>query len=235
MAHSVDGGTCDQHSANNAVIYTITHRETHRVYVGKTYRRDGRVQDRWKEHLKSVERGSSTYLHNSIRKYGIESFIFEIVDVFSKENLNDAEKFWILKLLSNVKGFGFNLTKGGDGGAQTDESVLRKMSYSAKSRRRQPMSDDTKNKIRQSKIGISRPAEVIEKIKNARRKHKTLTKEWREKISNGLRKTAKFKLTDDQKKEVISSSLSSLKLADMYGVHSSTIRRIRNPRTYKVP
>jgi len=233
MAHSTDGKVCDQLSAHKAVIYTVTHKQTGRVYVGKTYRRDGKVKDRWAEHLNSARKGSLTYLHSAIRKYGECNFSFEIVDIVSKENLNDAEMSWIIRLSSNVKGFGFNLTIGGDGGAQSDRNVLKKMSDAAKNRKHIPMSNETKEKIRQSKIGIPRHPDVIKKMTERRRKYEELPSEWRKKISDGLRKTAKFKLTDDQKKEVIASNLSSLKLSNLYGVHSSTIRRIRKPREYK--
>lgn len=233
MAHSTDGETCDQPSDHSAVIYTITHIETGRVYVGKTYRRDGRVSDRWAEHLNSAKKGSQTYIHSAIRKYGECSFSFKVVDKVSKNKLNEAEIYWIKRLSSNVKGFGFNLTIGGDGGSQSDKSVLKKMSDAARNRKRKPMSNETKEKISMSKIGIQRSPEVIKKIIENRRKYKTLPEEWRKKISEGLRKTAKFKLTDDQKKEVLASKMSSLELSKIYGVHSSTIRRIRRPREYK--
>lgn len=57
----------------------------------------------------------SQYITRSIKKYGIENFIFEIIDIAnSKIELNDKEIFFINNYNSVKEGY--NVTNGGDGG-----------------------------------------------------------------------------------------------------------------------
>lgn len=216
-----------------AAVYRVTHLQTGRVYVGKTCRKNGRLRDRWTDHIRLAMGGSKTYFHGAIRRYGPEAFEFSVLDRCQPQALNTLERLWIIILRANVKGFGFNNTAGGDGGRQSDE-VRAKMSKAAKSRPRKPHSAECIEKIRQSKLGKPRDPATTAKMKATRSLTvANLTPEWRKNISDGLRRTAKFKLTDVQKSEVIASPLPSTHLAAIYGVHSSTIRRVRNPRSYK--
>lgn len=67
---------------------------------------------------------------NAIRKYGIDAFQWEIVDVAaSKEELNNKEIDYIKVLRSHEKEYGFNLTTGGNSPQLSKETKL-KMSAS---------------------------------------------------------------------------------------------------------
>jgi len=62
--------------------------------------------------------GSGVRLKYAIKKYGIDSFKKEVLedDILDKKTLSEREIYWIAHFNSNNKLFGYNLTKGGDGG-----------------------------------------------------------------------------------------------------------------------
>ena len=59
-------------------IYKFTHIDSGRSYIGQT------IQDpnhRRLEHISGSRYSEKTYhFHNAIKKYGIDSFIFEVID-----------------------------------------------------------------------------------------------------------------------------------------------------------
>ena len=78
-------------------IYLITNLKTNKVYVGQAVR----LLERWGEHLRAGqpelyssknERDSNSYLHRSMNKYGINNFSFKILELCSREQLNEKEQ-----------------------------------------------------------------------------------------------------------------------------------------------
>ncbi len=98
------------------VIYKITS-PSKKVYVGKTYNLGKRIA----AHKCSTKQGKNILLHNSIRKYGWDAHVLEIIEEVSDELLNDREMFWIIELKTYCyeNKMGLNMTKGGDGQRST--------------------------------------------------------------------------------------------------------------------
>jgi group I intron endonuclease len=95
-------------------VYRVTNLRNGKVYIGKW--QGERVADRWLRHLADVNRGSSYYFHNAIRKYGAEAFKVEIVDhADTTLDLVDKERFHILLHQSFKPEIGYNQTMGGEG------------------------------------------------------------------------------------------------------------------------
>lgn len=90
-------------------IYKITAKHNGKIYIGQSVD----IYNRWKSHWKQVNRGDSDYLHNAMRKYGKDGFIFEIIEECSLDVINEREKFWI-KFYDSYN-TGYNLTLGGEG------------------------------------------------------------------------------------------------------------------------
>jgi len=90
------------------IIYAYTHKATGRMYVGQTINPERRHRDHMRGKI-----GHSWKFNNAVRKYGPESFSYEILlaDI-PVEELNDWERFFIWHLRSYI--YGFNLTIGGD-------------------------------------------------------------------------------------------------------------------------
>lgn len=103
-------------------IYKITCLKTKKIYIGQAvshilnngkYRRYG-MQKRLDCHISeafSTKKNQCHYLNNSIRKYGKDEFIVELLDVCSLEESDDIESSYIIKLNTMFPN-GYNLKLG---------------------------------------------------------------------------------------------------------------------------
>lgn len=98
-------------------IYCYTNRLNNKKYVGKTNNIDRRKKEHLSTALNKKSKDYNLLFHQKIREYGIENFIFEILDETPDSNeANELEIFWICELNSFVSdNAGYNLTRGGDG------------------------------------------------------------------------------------------------------------------------
>lgn len=99
------------------MIYGIIYKYTSpsgKIYIGQT---KYTVEHRIKQHINDANNGSTKLFHIAIRKYGIETFNYEILnEAFSIEELNKLEIYYIEKYNSYYKnGNGYNMTIGGEG------------------------------------------------------------------------------------------------------------------------
>lgn len=91
------------------IIYKATNKTNGMIYIGQTSRS---LKQRMAEHL-AFDRTS--YFDRSLKKYGIDAFTIEIIDVAnSKEELDEKEKYYINFYKSKAP-HGYNLTDGGEG------------------------------------------------------------------------------------------------------------------------
>lgn len=98
------------------IIYKITSPSS-KIYVGKTYD----LRKRINAHKLKVRKGSSIILHNSIRKYGWDAHVLEVIEEVEDALLDEREIFWIAKLNTYCyeNPMGLNMTKGGEGQRST--------------------------------------------------------------------------------------------------------------------
>jgi group I intron endonuclease len=93
------------------IIYKAVNKVNGKLYVGISSREPNR---RISEHLYRANKGSKYPFHNAIRKYGIHSFEWFIVDVTEyREILLEKERYWV-KILNSKVPNGYNLTDGGE-------------------------------------------------------------------------------------------------------------------------
>jgi group I intron endonuclease len=143
------------------IIYKTTNKINNKIYVGKD------------SHNNPKYLGSGKLLNRSIKKYGIDNFIKEIIEYCNdNEQLNEREKFWIKELdATNVK-IGYNIMYGGDGGDTftnnpDKESTRKKISIASKKSNNNP---ETKRKIgaaskgNKYRLGTKQSAETKQKI-----------------------------------------------------------------------
>ena len=104
------------------IIYKIQNKINLKIYIGKTIKS---LHIRIIGHLKA-----DTYIGNALRKYGLQSFEWGIIDTATDiEILNEKEKYWII--FHNCKWpDGYNLTDGGDGVSNITEKTRRRQSLS---------------------------------------------------------------------------------------------------------
>ena len=78
-------------------IYTIKNLVNGKIYVGQTIQANAKM--RWYAHCDMVRKGKKSHLYDSMRKHGIENFLWEIVDQADDINeLNNLETVWANKL-----------------------------------------------------------------------------------------------------------------------------------------
>lgn len=93
---------------NSGGIYKITDVDNDKVYIGKTTK----FLDRWRTHAKrgcNIERISGQ-LYDVMFQKGIENFTWEIVEICSKDEQSEREKYWIKYFNSDV--YGYNMKVG---------------------------------------------------------------------------------------------------------------------------
>ena len=90
-------------------IYVIKNRCNNKVYIGQTRTS---IEQRWKEHLRDSKRCKYT-LYNAMRKYGIENFYVEQLDVCDVNMLDEMEISYIKKFKSTDDRYGYNISTGG--------------------------------------------------------------------------------------------------------------------------
>ena len=127
------------------VIYCITNLLNGMKYVGQTINLKRRIEHHKRENL---------YVDKAIKKYGFENFAVEVLDECeNREQLNEREKFWILKF-DCKKPRGYNLTDGGEG-------IIR-----------YPHTNETKAKIALKHLGKKQTKEANAKNSEAHRGEK---------------------------------------------------------------
>jgi len=127
-------------------VYLIRNKMNSKLYVGKTIHS---YRKRKREHKSAARKDSKTAFHCALRKYGSHNFsgmvLFETDD---PEELDELEMMTI-DFLRTVAPNGYNLTEGGEGGR---------------------LSDETKEKVRQSKLGKPRPDMISNQWNRGRRR-----------------------------------------------------------------
>lgn len=94
-------------------IYRVINKKNGKIYIGQTCH----FKKRKEEHLADASPNSSSIFHRALFKYGEENFIWDIIaEANSKKEANELEKRYIF-LCCSFKPFGYNMTKGGDGGS----------------------------------------------------------------------------------------------------------------------
>jgi len=138
------------------IIYQIQNKINDKKYIGFSSKS---LEERWNKHCCDAKNGRKTYLCNAIRKHGKENFAIEVLHCC--ENLNITrdilEELYINKIGSHyLKGFGYNMTFGGEGtmGHKHSEETKKKMSKSHTGKKH---SEDTKQKISDQKTGCGNP------------------------------------------------------------------------------
>jgi group I intron endonuclease len=126
-------------------IYKFTHIDSNRCYIGQT------IQDpnhRRLEHISSSRYTTKTYhFHNALRKYGINSFTFEVIaEATSLSELNMLEEKHV-EQFDSIKN-GFNIRQAGGNKLHSEESKKRMSDAqkTAHARRKDQRTDTWKRK-----------------------------------------------------------------------------------------
>lgn len=98
-------------------IYCFTNKENGKQYVGQSIKLYKRKMSHFYEAFDlEKQKKDVSILHSAFRKYGLDSFNYEILEYCSPELLNEREEYWVNEKKSFVLDGGYNLTLGGRGG-----------------------------------------------------------------------------------------------------------------------
>ncbi len=75
------------------IIYCWTNKITNKRYIGQTINPEQRKRNHIHE---ALIRGSDYYFHRSLRKHGLDAFVYEVLEE-NVEDLNERENFYIEK------------------------------------------------------------------------------------------------------------------------------------------
>ena len=220
------------------VIYLRTNKINGKKYVGQATNLEVR-QNRW-NNLNLPYAGN--VINNARKKYGIESFGFEILKECEDEELDYWEKYYIKELNTKVP-YGYNMTDGGDGcpGYIHSEETRKKMSEAQKGKK---LSEETKQKISEAQKGEKHwnygkhlPEEHKKKLSEAQKgkKHwnygKHLPEEHKKKLSeankNGKLAKPVLQINKDTN-EIITEFPSVSEVERQFGINHSNISQCCN-------
>ena len=155
-------------------------------YIGKTLTT---AQKRWHGHCRAAtHKNLQTHFARAIRKYGIDSFSIDTLEICERDVLSQREKFWIA-LAQSVDAPMYNMTLGGDGipGFQHRLESRAKMSEAHKNKR---LSSEHRENISKSTRGMKRSSQTCTRISNAQKgkpkpslRCREFTKEHRKKLA----------------------------------------------------
>lgn len=171
-------------------IYMARNRVNGKAYIGKT---TVSVRQRWFRHKTSAKRGSTTYFHKALRKYGADNFdVTEFASTDNADDLSFLEQLYIWMFNTTDDRYGYNLTAGGEGnvGWVPSEDVRQKIAASLKGNIPwnkglvDQMGEEQRQKLREAQIGRKhcRSAEYRLNLSEAL-KGRTLSDEHRQNMS----------------------------------------------------
>lgn len=98
-------------------IYKITNSINGKIYVGVTV---GPINVRWNRHKFNAlhyhdldNHSWNMPLYRSMRKYGVDKFIVELLEEVDNSEINEKERYWIREL-NTISPNGYNVTIGGN-------------------------------------------------------------------------------------------------------------------------
>lgn len=96
-------------------IYKATNKINGKSYIGQTTNFAKRKRDHI--NVRDGRRDPNSIFHRAIDKYGKENFTWEILAIIPGKSLANAYECEMIRKYNSYKPFGYNMTKGGDGGS----------------------------------------------------------------------------------------------------------------------
>jgi len=177
-----DGCTRGEKEEGECAIYCFHHIETGRKYIGSSKK----PNTRRKQHISEADRGSLNPFHKALREYGLDKFIFGIIEYCKNSIRQQREKYWIDELLSYEIGFNTHKDPTRASCYFVSDSERRRRSESLKGKKRpawiiakmlagakaKGITAEHKEKIRLANLGKKQPLEAIAKTAAANRGRK---------------------------------------------------------------
>jgi|688.fasta_scaffold712087_2 group I intron endonuclease len=137
-------------------IYKITNIINNKMYIGQTIQKNPKM--RWYDHCARARKDQNNHLYNSMRLYGVENFVWEVID--SADNLNDLnlkEQHWLDEYRKTTEVY--NLREAGNNKTHSKQSKekMKKSQRQAHARRRAEGRDTWTRQDGGAMLGKSHP------------------------------------------------------------------------------
>jgi len=166
------------------IIYKTTNLINGKIYIGQDSKNNNKYL------------GSGDLLKKAIKKYGKENFKKEILETCSSQlELDEKERLHIFELNSTDKNIGYNISIGGRNGTTLNRK----------------MSNETKKKMSDAKVGIKFTDEHKENLSKSRI-GKILSDETKKKMSDSQKLVIRKPMSEETK-EKIRKSKKGIKLS----------------------
>src|SRR5208337_1564004 len=144
------------------IVYKITNSINNKAYVGQSQQT---LEERWTKHKYDAKRNVYNHFYKAIRKYGTDCWKLEVLEEIEDiSNLNEAEMKWIEHYDTFNRDKGYNSTNGGENGKIVSEETKEKMSQARLGKK---FSEEHKEKLRQARLGKHHTEETKEKMSQA--------------------------------------------------------------------
>lgn len=182
-------------------IYKVTNKINNKSYIGQSKN----IEQRMRDH-KSISREKNVLLKRALKKYGVENFKYEVIEICELNKLDEREIYWISVLKPE-----YNLDTGGKGSPNHIVSPQTRKILSEKGKEFwNKLDDEIKNKIisqnlKRPKIGHEVSKETREKLRqhNLGKKQSEETKEKRKKTMIEKKKNGYIQTNSGHRKKVI--------------------------------
>lgn len=171
-------------------IYLLRNTVDGKCYVGQSVN----IANRWREHLKSMRRGTKTKLYDAMRKHGADAFEIVVLCECAADQLDEREAHWMAE--HNSRESGYNISPAGQYGRVMDIAAREAIASKLRGRKMPP---EQVEKIRASSTGRAHSPETRAKIAASRLGRKA-TADSRTKMSDA-QKAFHATMTDAQKDE----------------------------------
>lgn len=164
---------------NDIGIYCIENKINGKKYIGQSVH----IHRRWCEHRCELNHNThdNDYLQKAWNKYGADNFEFNIIELCDVTDLDNKECYYISLYNTFDRDYGYNLILGGGTNRTISEETREKLRQANKRRKTFPnmsgennpmfglhLSEETKEKIRKSRIGQKASKETKAKLSQLR-------------------------------------------------------------------
>jgi len=210
-----------------------------RIYVGQTTQK---FEARKSSHIYQSKK-PEYYFHRALAKYGAHLFIWKIEkECETKEELNQAEEFYMNYYNSRDPECGFNIKEAGSRGKHTEETK-KKISAIKIGKKMSPLSEQHKKKISERTIGSNNPFYGKKHSEETKMKLRMIntgkikSEETKAKLKGRAgckgRKNGNSKLSEEQVYQIREAIGTTREIADRYEINYELVRRICKRERWK--